>query len=231
MDTTQESKSPVTIQQADQAIDLFLSELKTDKDWEKANSNERVTVWRKFDETTGIYRIKIIGRLPFPQSAIDGALFVHKNRKVWDQVVEEIVEIDDLAGEASILYITTRVPPGVAPRDFVHVRRVRLDQKDNSKIVLDVSTVSEKAPEKEGYVRAHTYYSGAIVESDLIPNMETKKLDEGTKYSMISQVDLKGYIPKTIINWALAYTTMEWFESLYKACEAFSKGQLVPKDS
>jgi len=215
---------------ADKAIEQFLLELKGDKEWEKCGENDRVTVWRKMDDSTGIYRIKMIGHLSCPMKSLETALFIHQYRKTWDQVIEDIMDIDELPdGAAKILYIITKVPPGITPRDFVHLRRLKEFPKDNSKVVLDVSTVSEKAPEKEGFIRAHTIFSGAILCPDYIPNMVTKQLDEGTKYSMISQVDLKGYIPKSIVNWALAYTTMEWFESLYKACNAITKGELQLK--
>ncbi len=36
--------------------------------------------------------------------------------------------------------------------------------------------------------RAITHFSGGIIEKTLIPNMQTKQLDEGTLYKMISQV-------------------------------------------
>jgi len=43
---------------------------------------------------------------------------------------------------------------------------------------------------------------------------------------MISHVDLKGYIPKTIVNLVSATTTLSWFESLASAAEKHAKGEL-----
>jgi len=219
-------KEPVSIQQADAAIDQFLLDLQSDKSWEKCNSNDRVSVWRKMDDNTGIYAIKMIGRIPFPQEVVEAVLFVHSLRISWDKVLEDVKEIDELDGQAHLLHIITKAPPGVTYRDFVHLRRVRHNSKDKSKVVLDISTLSDKVPEHQDYIRAHTFCSGAILLSDLIPNMETKKLDEGTKYSMISQLDMRGYIPKTIVNWAVAYKSMDWFESLNQACLSYAKGEL-----
>jgi len=41
-----------------------------------------------------------------------------------------------------------------------------------------------------------------------------------------SGVDLKGMIPKAIVNYACASSTLDWFETLYVACAKYSTGQL-----
>jgi len=220
------SPKPITVEDADKAIDQFLLELKTDQEWEKANFNDNVTVWRKMDGDSGLYRIKMIGHLPVALNVVDKVLFEHHIRLSWDTILDTIIPIEEIETGTHLLHITAKSPPGVAWRDFVHLRRTRQVPKDQSKIVLDLSTISDKVPEREGYVRANTIFSGAILSPDLVPNMQTKTLDEGTKYSMISQVDIKGYIPQSLVNWALSYTTIEWFDALSKACEACAKGEL-----
>jgi len=218
----------------DKAINDFLGELKKpDADWEKCGSNDRVTVWRKFEEESGLYKLKIVGRIAVSPEVVSDVLFNHKLRLAWDSVLESIVELETTPFGANILHITARSPPMtmVANRDFVHIRTSRECPHTSSKnekghVVVDISVEHLQAPEKEGVVRAVTHLSGGVLESTLIPNMQTKGLDNGTMYHMISHVDLKGYIPKTIVNLVSATTTLSWFESLASAAEKHAKGEL-----
>jgi len=220
----------------DKAIDDFIAELKkpaSETDWEKCGSNDRVTVWRKFEENSGLYKLKMVGKINVPPEVVSEVLFNHKLRLAWDTVLESINEIDTTPFGSTVLHITARSPPMtmVANRDFVHVRTTRETahtsvKNEKAKAVVDISIEHPAAPEKEGVVRAYTLLSGGILESTLIPNMQTKGLDSGTIYHMISHVDLKGYIPKTIVNLVSATTTLAWFESLATAAEKYHKGEL-----
>jgi len=222
----------------DKAIEDFIAELKkpaAEQDWEKCGANDRATVWRKFEEETGLYRLKIVGKIAVPPEVVSDVLFNHKLRLAWDTVLESIIEIETTPFGADILHITAKSPPMtmVANRDFVHIRTTReiahtSVKGEKAKAVVDISVEHPQAPEKEGVVRAYTSLSGGILESTLIPNMQTKGLDNGTQYHMISHVDLKGYIPKTIVNLVSATTTLAWFESLATAAEKHAKGELKP---
>ena len=226
-------------QRIDTAINDFIAELKkpaAETDWEKCGSTDRVTVWRKFEEDSGLYKLKIVGKINVPLQVVHDCLFDHKLRLAWDSVLDSIKEIETTPNGSSILHITARSPPMtmVANRDFVHIRTTRdtphtTNKGETAKVIVDVSVDHPQAPEVEGVVRATTLLSGGILESTLIPNMATKGLDNGTTYYMISHVDLKGYIPKTIVNMVAATTTLSWFESLAAACEKHAKGQLTPK--
>jgi len=218
----------------DKAIEDFLSELKkSETDWEKCGSNDRVTVWRKFEEASGLYRLKIVGKIPVAPEVVSDVLFDHKLRLAWDTVLESIVELETTPYGSNILHITAKAPPMtmVSNRDFVHVRTTRecphtTSKNEKGKVVVDISVEHPGAPEKEGVVRAITHLSGGVLENTLIPNMQTKGLDNGTIYHMISHVDLKGYIPKQIVNLVSATTTLSWFESLAAAAEKHAKGEL-----
>jgi len=222
-------------------IEGFIKELKTvDASWLKCNSTEAVSVWFKSDEKSGIHRVKIIGRIPVPVEVVDKVLFDNQLRIAWDSVLESAKELTEFKEhdnglKTCFIHFVAKGAYGVAGRDFVHLRAVKnMETKGEDqpgKLVLDTSTTHIEVKEKEGYVRAHTYFSGGIIEPTLIPNLTTKKLDNGTLYSMISQVDLKGYIPKTIINMVSASTTLEWFQSLARACEAYKQGKLKPLQS
>jgi len=150
----------------DKAIDDFLAELKKpETDWEKCGSNDRVTVWRKFEEASGLYRLKIVGKIPVPPEVVSDVLFDHKLRLAWDTVLDSIVELETTPFNANILHITARSPPMtmVSNRDFVHIRTSRecdhtTSKNEKGRVVVDISVEHPAAPEKDGVVlRLLTY--------------------------------------------------------------------------
>jgi len=213
-------------------ITEFMSEVKTPEHekWEKVAQTDFYTIYRKkeYDET-GLYRLKIIGRIPHKLDVVGKMLFEHQYRKSWDTVIADVKLIETLSNGCDIIHIQANAPFGIAGRDFVHIRTSR-DLPKGAKLVLDVSTVHPGVPETLDYVRAETIFSGGILESTFVPNMETKSLQEATLYSMITQVDIKGIIPKTLVNMVITKSTCDWFVSLTDACGKFAKGELKPKE-
>jgi len=222
----------------EQTISGFIDEVNTpDPTWELCFEREAVKVWRMKDDNSGVYKIKFIGKIPHPQVTVLKVLFDHNLRKTWDSVIEDIVEGDELSNGSKVLYIATRSPVwGIAPRDFVHIRSERdppEHSKTSGKVILDISTVHDESPDRanDGYVRAHTYVSGGLFETLMVPNMKTKELNETVKYTMVTQADVKGIIPKMIVNSVSSSATAAWFDSLTKACENYTNGTLKPLQS
>jgi len=212
-------------------IQEFMSEVKTPdhEKWEKSAQTDFFTVYRKkeYDET-GMYRIKIVGRIPHTVDVVHKVLFDIQMRVAWDSVLAEIKHVEKQSSGSDILYIAAALPFGIANRDFVHIRTAR-DLPKGAKLVVDVSTTHPSCPENLDYVRADTIFSGGILESTFVPNMETKTLQEATLYSMITQVDMKGIIPKTLVNLVVTKATCDWFVTLTEACGKYVKGELKPR--
>lgn len=105
------------------------------------------------DDSNGIFKIKFVGRVKHSMEIVCRALFEY--RKVWDKVIDQVIEIDTLDNKdkTKVVHIMTRspFPLAVAHRDFVHARTTRNEKE--GRIVLDISTVHPKCPEKPGYVR------------------------------------------------------------------------------
>jgi len=229
IETNGEEQSQTREQEIEKTMEEFLAELKRpDPSWEKCSTTDTLSVYRKWDETSGIYRIKIIGRIAYKPEVVYTVLFDHGLRRAWDKVIDKIVELEKVEN-AVVLHISAVSPVfGIANRDFVHIRSEKLLPKDGGRLILDISTTHPKCPQIEGCIRAETTCSGGLLESTFIPNIKSKTLDCGTLYSMVSHVDLKGIIPKPIVNFVSTRSTADWFESLSKACEQYSKGELIP---
>jgi hypothetical protein len=80
------------------------------------------------------------------------------------------------------------------------------------------SETHPKCPEKPKMVRANTILGGYILEEEKNP-----KGGYNTKMIIISQNDIKGIIPKSIVNMAAGKAPREWVKNLIKGCEEYLK--------
>jgi hypothetical protein len=217
---------------ADKMVETFLKELSDSADatWEFCTSTERITVWKKLDEDTGIYQIKFVGMVPSPQEVVEKVLFTNELRTQWDKVIELIEILEEYPDGDCLLHFQVGGLFGIGCRDLVHYRAYRELPEEKARIILDLSVESDKCPEKSGYTRAHTIVSAGKFQPTKVLNKSTKQLEDATLYSMISEVDAKGYIPKGLVNMFLPKATLDWWDSLCVACENDKKGQsLQPK--
>ena len=80
----------------------------------------------------------------------------------------------------------------VKPRDYLQRRTIAYGYpEDDSLIVCYQSVEHEDCPKKKNFVRAETILSGFII----------RDLGNGaSQFTIISQTDVKGTIPKTLVN-------------------------------
>jgi hypothetical protein len=67
-------------------------------------------------------------------------------------------------------------------------------------------------PVMKGRIRAHSTASGFTFQNN----------PKGCEISFVSNNDIKGRIPKSLVNYASAKAPFEWFENLRKACRKYS---------
>jgi len=234
------------IKSGDLAIERFFLEVKSDSSqngWDSYCSSEKLSIWKKLDENSGVYCLKLVGCLPFPCEVVQKILFDNSLRMAWDTVLEEVRELQStLPDGRSLLYISMKTPIGISYRDFVHLRSNRENVEcgtQGSNAVVDISVDKGVVPEREGYVRGHTFMSGGLFEpiqmdcsssspGDASENANSNATLIGCRYSMLSEVDIKGNVPKSLVNAIIAKSTIDWFDSLSNACDLFQQGKLIP---
>jgi len=117
-------------------------------------------------------------------------------------------------------YISSHCPPGITNRDFVHIRIEQNDEERGISTSLDQSVTHPSHPETKSYIRAHTFFSGLLL---------TRKEDGSTRYSAVSQADVRGDVPKILVNALASKSTADWFASLEKACADYVAGKFAIK--
>jgi hypothetical protein len=114
-----------------------------------------------------------------------------------------------------------KTPIGVSNRDFLQQRKVKKDYPVTGTITMHFKSVTHpRRPEIPKTVRGETLISGYIIEPDV-----DSKGRPSTKLTIISQNDIKGIIPKSIVNMAAGKAPRQWVGNLVKGCEEYMKSQ------
>jgi hypothetical protein len=128
-------------------------------------------------------------------------------RKQWDKAVSNFELIEDHPDEGrSILYYMIKTPIGVSNRDFLQQRKVKFGFPRHDMITLHFKSVKHPScPEKANIIRAETLISGYILERAVNNDGSVD-----TSIIMISQNDIKGVLPKSIVNMISVKGPKQW---------------------
>ncbi|CAE7037003.1 Stard7 [Symbiodinium sp. CCMP2592] len=132
-----------------------------------------------------------------------------EKRMEWDRAFFEMKVLDQIEG-SDILYSVLRVP-ACTPRDYVQYRRVKV-LEDGTILISLRSAIHPDMPEKNGYIRAESFTSGYVMR----PYDDGK--EKGTKVFLMTMTDVKGIIPKWMINFVAPRKPGEWVDCLKRAC-------------
>eukprot|EP00003_Mantamonas_plastica_P024219 TRINITY_DN447_c0_g1_i1.p1 TRINITY_DN447_c0_g1~~TRINITY_DN447_c0_g1_i1.p1 ORF type:complete len:469 (+),score=97.03 TRINITY_DN447_c0_g1_i1:116-1408(+) len=181
-------------------------------DWDHATCKNGVDIWKQQNEGSSLYLIKGCGILPDidPVTAWEAVCNTPVRLK-WDQYVRESREVDRLDAFNLVMYYAYKSPSMVYDRDFLQCRSTKFDYPDEGDImVLYRSIPHPDCPDRSGekFVRAETEISAQIF----------RQCEEGTELTIFSQNDLKGDIPKFIINMVSAQAPVTWYGSLENGC-------------
>mmetsp|Transcript_15898 Transcript_15898/g.37567 ORF Transcript_15898/g.37567 Transcript_15898/m.37567 type:complete len:701 (-) Transcript_15898:208-2310(-) len=132
-----------------------------------------------------------------------------EKRMEWDRAFFEMKVVDQIEG-SDILYSVLRVP-ACTSRDYVQYRRVKV-LEDGTILISLRSAIHPELPEKNGYIRAESFTSGYVMR-----RYDDGK-EKGTKVFLMTCTDVKGIIPKWMINFVAPRKPGEWIDCLKKAC-------------
>ncbi|CAL1541798.1 unnamed protein product [Lymnaea stagnalis] len=201
---------------ADEDFSKSLSELdKPDVEgWEFFVESQGVTIYRLFNETSGLYQYKVYGELAdvLPETCAEVYMDL-EYRKQWDTYAK-VLEVKECEGR-NLVYWEVNFPFPLWNRDYIYGREFRIMDKDGSKvwIVLAKSLETPTVPEKSGIVRVDDYLQSAVLCSNG---------KNGTKAFMQYYDNPKGNIPKWLINWAAKTGVPQFLTMMQTACRGYT---------
>jgi hypothetical protein len=130
-----------------------------------------------------------------------------KLRPTWDKNFDRFLLVphanDD---QCEILYCTLYAPFGVTPRDFLQYRRSVVEP--GLAMIMMRSAEHPDKPPVPGFIRAESLISGYVIRQKG-PNCEL---------FLMSQTDIRGLIPKWMVNMVAAKAPAQWVDNLVKSC-------------
>eukprot|EP00930_Biecheleria_cincta_P026747 TRINITY_DN1880_c0_g2_i1.p1 TRINITY_DN1880_c0_g2~~TRINITY_DN1880_c0_g2_i1.p1 ORF type:complete len:746 (+),score=134.59 TRINITY_DN1880_c0_g2_i1:67-2238(+) len=210
MDFDLSFKHKLPITQSD--FTLLLEKEKQGMDgWEMCLERTQIKVAKAVSsDGTGCIFLRAWSTLPGVKMPVAFHMFHNcENRMQWDRAFFNMEVVDNVNG-SDILYSILK-PPAFTPRDYVQYRRVQV-QEDGSILFCLRSAEHPLAPEKSGHIRAESYTSGYVIRP------YTEGGESGIKMFLMTSTDIKGIIPKWIINYVAPRKPGEWIDALKKAC-------------
>jgi len=185
------------------------------KGWDVCVDRKEIKV-AKTQNDTGCITLRAWATVPGVDMNVAFFLFTnHTERVKWDKVfaIMEVVE-PNMQG-SSILYSLLRVPV-VTDRDFLQYRRIRVMDDGSIHIVLR-SAEHLDMPEQKGAIRAESYNAGYILRQTFEGDTPVLNI------FIMSCLDIKGFVPKWLINATAPRKPAEWVEALKKASVDYMK--------
>jgi len=176
----------------------------TERDgWVKSTSSEGFKVYRKKRSNLPLDIIKGECLLPYPLKTCIADFFSEEGRNAMEETIAERKVIENLGkddpGRQITYCYTVDKYPMVSVRDMVHCRETMLIKNNQEGIqscpvmVVNTSVEVQACPVKKKRVRIDLAFAGTIFEM---------KSPSETQITMIIDVDVKGWLPKWLVNFA-----------------------------
>ncbi|XP_042742266.1 steroidogenic acute regulatory protein, mitochondrial isoform X3 [Lagopus leucura] len=125
----------------------------------------------------------------------------------WNPSVQEVKILQKVGKDTLITHETAAAVPGniVGPRDFVSVRCSR--RRGSTCVLAGMSTKHGAMPEQQGFIRAENGPTCMVLRP-------LAGSPSQTKLTWLLSIDLKGWLPKTIINQVLSQTQVDFAKHL-----------------
>ncbi|KAL4499682.1 hypothetical protein ABPG72_017222 [Tetrahymena utriculariae] len=211
-------------QKVDEEIEEKLIKLKIlddedpEKYWEKVINKDKISIYKKSIPNNPSVMVRAEAFVSeCSQEEVFEQIYYEKNRKKWDKVTLGFSVIEQLGEFEDIIYFYIDPGFGVTKRDFLQKRAVRRDYPEKDEItIVFFSTTHPSMPEIKGNIRAISNIAAYII----------RPVKEGKKHchlTIITQSDIKGQIPKYIVNFLAARAPAKWIESMKKGVLDYRK--------
>ncbi|KAL8275936.1 hypothetical protein Esti_000052 [Eimeria stiedai] len=187
-----------------------------DPSWELTVNQPLIKVYKYISPNSPVVIVKAYASFDgIPLSVLSHNIKNISSRLEWDTTFDDYRIIEKDVNGCEMIYCMMKAPFPVSNRDFLQW----------SRLVREVcgcrSADHPSVPERQGCVRAETLMSGYLMRrSKDDPNSSTLFL--------VAQTDVKGLIPKWLVNTTAARAPVGWVENLRRACKKHMEKRCIP---
>ncbi|XP_074642107.1 stAR-related lipid transfer protein 7, mitochondrial-like [Tubulanus polymorphus] len=183
--------------------------------WELVIDRENIKLWRRPIQDTYLYEYKVFGRFfDIPAKAFYSVQVDIEYRKQWDRLVIalETVDKDEQSG-CEVLHWITHYPYPMYSRDYVYIRRHRIDYDKKAMVLISRAVDHPCRPESKKYVRVKTYSSQMVIKP------HTSFDENGFDYILTYHDDPKAAFPSVAYNWMASTGVPDFVDKLHNAAK------------
>lgn len=159
-----------------------------------------------------MYPVKAIFTLPDVTADVAYELMHNAHlRTEWDKFYVEYGVLGRADDINEYLYQAMKGPPGISGRDFCLYRGVKCDYERKVFLLVFKNSYNPLRPVTDKFVRAQCVRSGYVIR----PAPDDPK---SCQMFVISQNDVKGALPKWLINIVAPRGVEQWYNNFRKAC-------------
>ena len=211
--------TPISLEEIESAVEFVEGTrrgLDQDPAWSLCSSTDTFDCFKSIDEKSGVVRTRTCARISgvAPQTLFH-ILYDNDARKAWDHHYARFDTIwrDPKDPCLDILDAIVSAPLGCANREFLEWRR-RLVGKGRFVIFLRSWSGPDSRPVLRGNVRADVWMSAYLIQWWRDPT--TGEL-LGTDVMVMTQIDIKGLIPKYLVNALSNSAPKKWVKGVTTA--------------
>ncbi|KAF5899963.1 stAR-related lipid transfer protein 7, mitochondrial, partial [Clarias magur] len=168
--------------------------------WEIVMEKKTFKVWRRPVEGSHLSEYRVFGSYTdvTPRQFFNVQLDT-EYRKKWDALVIRLEVLDrDVSTGSEVVHWATHFPYPMYSRDYVYVRRYKVDVENNLMILMSRAVEHPGVPETQEYVRVHSYRSRMVIRPH-------KSFDEnGFDYLLTYSDDPQTVFPRYCVSWMVS---------------------------
>ncbi|XP_025898378.1 stAR-related lipid transfer protein 7, mitochondrial [Nothoprocta perdicaria] len=194
--------------------------------WELVMDKKHFKLWRRPIEGSHLYQYRVFGTYTdvTPRQFFNVQLDT-EYRKKWDSLVIKLDVIErDLATGSEVIHWVTHFPYPMYSRDYVYVRRYRVDKENNMMVLVSRAVEHPSVPEDPEYVRVRTYESQMVIRPH-------KTFDEnGFDYLLTYSDNPQTVFPRYCVSWMVSSGMPDFLEKLHAATLKAKKMEIEVRD-
>uniref|UniRef100_A0A8C3NQ42 Steroidogenic acute regulatory protein, mitochondrial n=1 Tax=Geospiza parvula TaxID=87175 RepID=A0A8C3NQ42_GEOPR len=195
------------IKQGEEALQKSLRILEDQDDWktETVAGNGDKVLSKVLPDVGKVFRLEVV--VDQPLDTVYGELVDNMEQMGdWNPNVKEVRILEKIGKDTVITHEKAATPGNiVGPRDFVSVRCSR--RRGSTCVLAGMSTTYGAMPEQEGFIRAENGPTCMVLRP--LPGSPSQ-----TRLTWLLSIDLKGWLPKSIINQVLSQTQVDFAKHL-----------------
>lgn len=209
------------VKQGEEALKKSLKILEEQDGWKteiEAQNGDKV-LSKVLPDIGKVFKLEVV--LDQPLNSLYGELVDRMEQMGdWNPNVKEVKILQKIGKDTMITHETAAETAGnlVGPRDFVSVRCSK--RRGSTCVLAGMSTRFGAMPEQKGVIRAENGPTCMVLHPSAVDPTQTK-------LTWLLSIDLKGWLPKSIINQVLSQTQIDFAKHLRKRMTTSSTSNIA----